>query len=156
MYRHYITIDENNHITDGWSTGARPGIGSGAGGILLTDQGGYEFELQGVKDPPLKTEDGFALYKWTGSTVEKRSTLEIDSERAEKKAQEEKQKKESRISELKRELADTDYAVIKIAEGAATQEDYAELIEQREQWREEIRDLTFSLALLHPDESEGE
>lgn len=49
--------------------------------------------------------------------------------------------KEKRIAELKRLLADSDYAVIKIAEGSATAEDYADLIAQRRAWREEINEL---------------
>lgn len=46
-----------------------------------------------------------------------------------------------RITELKQLLAETDYAVIKIAEGVATKEEYAEIIAQRQAWREEIRAL---------------
>ena len=42
------------------------------------------------------------------------------------------------IAQYKKALADTDYAVIKIAEGAAAPQDYAALIEQRQQWREQI------------------
>lgn len=49
--------------------------------------------------------------------------------------------KQARINELKQLLADTDYVVIKIAEGSATKEDYADVIEQRKSWREEIREL---------------
>lgn len=49
--------------------------------------------------------------------------------------------KQARINELKQLLADTDYVVIKIAEGAATAEDYADVIAQRQSWREEIREL---------------
>lgn len=45
------------------------------------------------------------------------------------------------IAALKRQLAETDYAVIKIAEGAATVEDYADLIAQRQAWRAEINEL---------------
>lgn len=45
------------------------------------------------------------------------------------------------IAELKQKLADSDYAIIKIAEGAATQAEYAELIEQRAQWRARINEL---------------
>ena len=45
------------------------------------------------------------------------------------------------IAALKRKLSETDYAVIKIAEGAATAADYAELIAQRKIWRTEINDL---------------
>lgn len=49
--------------------------------------------------------------------------------------------RQMRIAELKMFLADTDYAVIKIAEGAATKEEYADLIAQRQAWREEINEL---------------
>lgn len=45
------------------------------------------------------------------------------------------------IAALKRKLSETDYAVIKIAEGAATAADYADLIAQRQTWRAEINDL---------------
>lgn len=46
-----------------------------------------------------------------------------------------------RIAELKQLLADTDYVVIKIAEGVATPEEYADIIANRQAWREEIREL---------------
>lgn len=49
--------------------------------------------------------------------------------------------KQSRIATLKSQLAATDYAVIKIAEGAATAEEYAEVIASREAWRAEINEL---------------
>lgn len=49
--------------------------------------------------------------------------------------------KAARIAELKAKLSATDYAVIKIAEGAATKEDYADLIAQRQAWRAEINEL---------------
>ena len=45
------------------------------------------------------------------------------------------------IAELKANLAASDYAIIKIAEGAATTEEYAELIAQRQTWRKEINEL---------------
>ena len=45
------------------------------------------------------------------------------------------------IDQLKRQLSDTDYAVIKIAEGAATAEEYAAIIAQRQAWRAEINQL---------------
>ena len=53
----------------------------------------------------------------------------------------EEQVKMQKITQLKRQLSLTDYAVIKIAEGAATKEEYAELIAQRRQWRQEINNL---------------
>lgn len=45
------------------------------------------------------------------------------------------------IAALKQKLAETDYSVIKIAEGAATAEAYADLIAQRRLWRQQINDL---------------
>ena len=53
----------------------------------------------------------------------------------------EEEKKQARISELKQMLADTDYIVIKIAEGEATKEEYADVLANRKAWREEIREL---------------
>lgn len=46
-----------------------------------------------------------------------------------------------RIAELKQLLVETDYIVIKVAEGVATWEDYPEVKEQRQAWRDEINEL---------------
>lgn len=53
----------------------------------------------------------------------------------------EAQRAAEQIAQLKQQLADTDYTVIKIAEGAATREEYAEIIAQRQVWRAEINEL---------------
>lgn len=45
------------------------------------------------------------------------------------------------IEECKQRLAETDYVVIKIAEGAATREEYASVIAERTALREHIRKL---------------
>lgn len=45
------------------------------------------------------------------------------------------------IAECKQRLAETDYVAIKIAEGAATREDYAAIIEERAALRERIDEL---------------
>ena len=50
------------------------------------------------------------------------------------------------VRELKAKLSETDYAVIKIAEGAATSEEYSEVIAQREAWRARINELEAQLA----------
>jgi hypothetical protein len=49
--------------------------------------------------------------------------------------------KQKRIDELKRMLSDTDYVVLKIAEGVATPEEYADVIANRKEWRKEINTL---------------
>lgn len=53
---------------------------------------------------------------------------------------------EIKIDELKQKLADTDYIACKIAEGAATIKEYANELQQRQQWREEINRLERSKA----------
>lgn len=53
----------------------------------------------------------------------------------------------NRIDELKRNLNDTDYVVIKIAEGVSTEEEYSAVLENRKQWRAEINELEAQLAL---------
>ena len=49
---------------------------------------------------------------------------------------------ETQIFELKQNLLNTDYVACKIAEGAATKEEYKDILIQRQLWREEINKLT--------------
>lgn len=53
----------------------------------------------------------------------------------------EAQKARVRISELKANLMATDYVASKIAEGAATKDDYAQVLADRQEWRSEINEL---------------
>lgn len=48
---------------------------------------------------------------------------------------------QEKITELKQKLSETDYIIIKISEGSATKEEYADIIEQRQEWRKELNDL---------------
>lgn len=48
---------------------------------------------------------------------------------------------EKEIEALKKKLSDTDYVAAKIAEGAATRDEYAGLISQRQKWRDRINAL---------------
>ena len=48
---------------------------------------------------------------------------------------------EERIDALKNKLRETDYIAIKIAEGASTREEYADVIAQRQAWRDQINEL---------------
>lgn len=59
------------------------------------------------------------------------------------KIQQEKEEKErtEKIESLKAKLFETDYVVIKIAEGSATFEEYEDIVSQRKAWRKEIQDL---------------
>ena len=49
------------------------------------------------------------------------------------------------IRELKKKLFDTDYKAIKYSEGWLTDEEYAEVKAQREEWRKRINELEASL-----------
>lgn len=60
-----------------------------------------------------------------------------------------------RISELKNNLAESDYIACKIAEGAATKEEYAEQLEQRQKWREEINALEESICEITAEKNQG-
>ena len=78
--------------------------------------------------------DGLYNYKLVGGILVLRSDEEKAPERARIAAQVE-------ISQLKRKLADTDYISAKIAEGAATKEEYADKLAERAGWRARINEL---------------
>lgn len=52
------------------------------------------------------------------------------------------------IAELKKRLADTDYCVIKIAEGVATKEEYADIIAERAELRMRINEMEQQTSML--------
>lgn len=93
--------------------------------------------------PAIASLDGLDLsgcrmgaYHWDGHA------LTLDADRlAQLEESEQRQRNEEHISELKEQLSATDYAVIKIAEGSATVEEYADVIAKRREWREEINQL---------------
>lgn len=85
---------------------------------------------------PLPEKEGFQV-KWDG---DKWFYEEIEQE-PEPYEPTEEDKRAAEINELKQKLKASDYAVIKIAEGAAEREEYAELILQRAEWRARINEL---------------
>lgn len=127
-YKVYVRTDSGGIITDinssafisgdGWTE-----IDCGEGDRFHHAQGNY-LEV-GLTDG-----DGLYNYKLVGGVLVLRSDEEKAPERARIAAQAE-------ISRLKRNLADTDYISAKIAEGAATKEEYAE----RAGWRTRINEL---------------
>lgn len=80
--KHYITIDDLNRITDGWSDGPHPDRDT-TGAICINEKGGYQFRLTpgGEENLPLHTMDGIPLYRWDGEQVMRRSEEEITAER---------------------------------------------------------------------------
>lgn len=86
--------------------------------------------------PPLEEKDGFkVVFKGDEWVYEEIHEPEPSPEPTEEEI------KQNRIWELKSKLQETDYIVIKIAEGEATQEEYAEVLAQRKAWRVEINEL---------------
>ena len=53
---------------------------------------------------------------------------------------------QAEITQLKENLSDTDYAAIKIAEGVAADDDYADVLVQRQAWRDRINALEKELS----------
>ena len=136
-YKVYVKTDENGRITEinssaflqnteGWTE-----IDSGIGDKFHHAQNNYFSE-------PLTDTDGVYNYKLSGGQASARTAAELAAEREELRL---KKQKTARIAELKKRLADTDYAVIKIAEGSAAAEDYADIISSRKAWRAEINSL---------------
>ena len=86
--------------------------------------------------PPLEEKEGFKVVfkgdEWVYEEIPEPEPLPEPTE---------EEIKQNRIWELKGKLADTDYVVIKIAEGEATQEEYAEVLATRKAWRSEINEL---------------
>lgn len=142
---HYINIDENKNVIAGWSDGPHNNRTPTDNDILINEKGGYQFRLI-FEDGSLSEENPslytgmtrVPLYKWDGEKILRRSEEEIE---ADCEAIETEMARKNRISKLKRLLQSTDYVVIKIAEGSATKEEYASVIEQRKQWRDEINQL---------------
>lgn len=78
--------------------------------------------------------DGLYNYKLVGGVPALRSDDEKAPERARVSAAIE-------ISDLKEKLAETDYISAKIAEGAATREEYMDKLAERASWRTKINEL---------------
>lgn len=81
--KHYITVDDRNRITDGWSDGPHPEKDT-SGAVCINDRGGYQFRLfpDGEENPSLWTMDGIPLYRWDGENAQERAGAEIEADRA--------------------------------------------------------------------------
>lgn len=132
-YKVYIKINANEEITavnsseflsdtEGWIE-----IDSGIGDKYHHAQNNYF-------NNPLTDENGLYNYKFVDGAVIERTNEDKASELTRIETQKE-------IAELKAKLAQTDYIAAKIAEGAATKEEYAAEIAQRQAWRARINEL---------------
>lgn len=136
--KHYIRCDADNRIIDGFSDAFRSPTEDA---ICINEQGGYQFRLfrDGEENPALYDfETMLPLYKYEDGKVMHRTEDELAEERSIIQAERDRQ---NRLAELHQLLRDTDYIAAKIAEGAATREEYADVISQRQAWRDEINEL---------------
>jgi hypothetical protein len=131
-YKVYVRTDSGGIITDINSSAFISGDGwtevdCGEGDRFHHAQGNY-------LERGLTGDDGIYNYKLVDSIPVLRSDDEKAPERARVSATIE-------ISDLKEKLAETDYISAKIAEGAATREEYADKLAERASWRAKINEL---------------
>ncbi len=104
---------------------------------VLIDEGTgdkYYHAQNNYLDKPLTDENGLFNYKLADGVVTERTSGDKSSDIKRISAKME-------ISEFKCKLAATDYVAAKIAEGAATAEEYKDVIAKRQQWRRRINEL---------------
>ena len=131
-YKVYVRTDSGGIITDINSSAFISGDGwtevdCGEGDRFHHAQGNY-------LERGLTGDDGIYNYKLGDSIPVLRSDDEKAPERARVSAAIE-------ISDLKEKLAETDYISAKIAEGAATREEYMDKLAERASWRAKINEL---------------
>lgn len=131
-YKVYVRTDSGGIITDINSSAFISGDGwtevdCGEGDRFHHAQGNY-------LERGLTGDDGIYNYKLVDSIPVLRSDDEKAPERARVSATIE-------ISDLKEKLAETDYISAKIAEGAATREEYMDKLAERASWRVKINGL---------------
>ena len=81
--KHYIAVDDNGCITNGWSDGPNPNRDT-IGSICINEQGGYQFRLfpDGEENPMLIDWDGIPHYRWDGTQAVERTEEELEADRA--------------------------------------------------------------------------
>lgn len=131
-YKVYVRTDSGGIITDINSSAFISGDGwtevdCGEGDRFHHAQGNY-------LERGLTGDDGIYNYKLVDSIPVLRSDDEKAPERARVSAAIE-------ISDLREKLAETDYISAKIAEGAATREEYMDKLAERASWRAKINEL---------------
>lgn len=93
----------------------------GSGECQQTSEGVINFEIS------KEVFENIDRYMWNGESVVENPNYQPDHS--------------AEIAELKAYLESTDYVVIKIAEGVATKEEYADVLEEREKARQRINEL---------------
>ena len=105
-HKHYILLDGENRIIDGWSDGLFPDKPID-GAVCINEQGGYQFRLfpDGEENPALIDSDNTHLWKWAEEvlpTTEEERTAERNSFPQPEESEEEKLRQ--RVTELEEAL----------------------------------------------------
>ena len=137
MYKVYIKTNSDG-IVVGINSSAFLTDLTGWTEIACGDGDNYHHPQDYFLPAGLIDENGIANYKYSGGEIVHRTAEDKADELANLAVTRE-------IGELKAALAATDYIAIKIAEGAATHEEYADKIAQRAAWRARINELEGTL-----------
>lgn len=127
--KHYITVDEQNRIVNGFSDAFRQSTDTD---ICINEQGGYQFRLSpgGEENPPLhEFEHMIPLYKYENGKVVERTEEEIAKDLAALPVPEPtwNEQMEEHVAELEAINAELEDAMCEM--DAANQEEIAELQE---------------------------
>lgn len=81
--KHYVAVDDQGRIVDGWSDGPFPDKDT-ADAVCITQQGGYQFRLEpgGEENPSLFDRHGVPLYKLADGQVAERTAEELEADRS--------------------------------------------------------------------------
>lgn len=105
----------------------------------------YNYQYQdddGNYAPKVLVADGLQIINPTRAMYEAAGYHYVEQEPQEPSEEDvAEMQRQSRIDELKKLLAESDYKAIKYAEGWLTAEDYADIKAQRQAWRDEINEL---------------
>ena len=85
------------------------------------------------------TEEQYASMDFLTAYIYKDGKIAVDTEEEKRKAKDFELRRE--INDMQSMLSATDYVVIKIAEGVATKEDYADVLKDRAEWRKRINEI---------------
>ena len=132
-YTVYVKIDDIGRVTEINSSAFIPDI---SGWINIDNGCGdkYHHAQGNYLEHSIVDRYGLYNYKLVNGNVVLRSEADKKDELNIIKARDE-------IYELKKKLTDTDYIAAKIAEGAATKEEYSEQLAERALWRTRINEL---------------
>lgn len=83
LQRHYIRVDAQNRIVDGWSDGPHANRDT-TGAICINEEGSYQFRLMpdGEENPTLRTMEDLPLYSWNGERAVLRTEEDLAADRA--------------------------------------------------------------------------